>query len=374
MSSVLLVNYEYPPIGAGAANATYNTALALVKLGIHPVVVTAAFGKNKGITEEEGVSVFRIPAIRRHANKSNVLEMASYMISLTMNLRRIYKTHRIHRAIVYFSFPCGPIGLFLRLFFKTRYIVLLRGGDVPGTEPHLRLTYWVLAPLRRLVFRFSQAVVANSDGLANLSMHTDPYTVKVIPNGVNTDYWHPVAKAENGRFKMLFVGRLHSQKNVSFLLDEFATFRKSVPDSQLVLVGEGPDRKLLARQVVDLGIDNNIIWYGWASKQELRGLYQGSDCLINPSVYEGMPNVLLEAMASGTPILASDSMGNNEIVEDMQSGFLFKLGDSPGFQKKLLLIYNRDINVNKMTINARNKMVNSFSWESVAQQYLGCLA
>jgi glycosyltransferase involved in cell wall biosynthesis len=374
MSSVLLVNYEYPPIGAGAANATYNTALALVKLGIHPVVVTAAFGKNKGITEEAGVTVIRIPALRRYANKSNVLEMASYMVSLTMNLYRIYKRHQIDRAIVYFSFPCGPIGLFLYLFFDTRYIVLLRGGDVPGTEPKLGLVYWVLTPLRRLVFRFSQAVVANSDGLASLSMKTDPYIVKVIPNGVNTDYWHPVAGTETGQFKILFVGRLHSQKNVSFLLDEFATFRKCVPNSQLTIVGDGPDRNLLEQQAVDLGIDNNIIWYGWASKQELRGLYQASDCLINPSVYEGMPNVVLEAMASGIPVLASDCIGNSEIIEDLQSGFLFQLDDSPGFQKKLLSIYNHEKKVIEMTISARNKMVNSFSWESVAQQYLGCFA
>jgi len=251
---------------------------------------------------------------------------------------------------------------------------LLRGGDVPGTESHLGWIYWVLSPLRRLVFRFSQVVAANSKGLANLSMKVDPYTVKVIPNGVNTDYWHPAAKTKSGRFRILFVGRLHSQKNVSFLLDEFATFTKCIPNCQLTLVGDGPDRKLLEQQAVDLGIDSNIIWYGWASKQELRGLYQASDCFINPSVYEGMPNVVLEAMASGIPVLASDCIGNNEIIEDLRSGFLFQLGDSPGFQKKLLSIYNHEKKINEMTMNARNKMVNSFSWESVAQEYLGCLA
>jgi glycosyltransferase involved in cell wall biosynthesis len=337
------------------------------------VVVTASFGENKGITEEEGITVFRIPALRRHSSKSNMLEMASYMASLTMNLRRIYKKHQIHRAIVYFSFPCGPIGLFLRLFFDTRYIVLLRGGDVPGTEAKLRPVYWVFTPLRRLVFRFSQAIAANSIGLASLSMKADPYTVKVIPNGVNSNFWYPVTKRETGRFKILFVGRLHSQKNVSFLLDEFATFRKCVPNSQLTLVGDGPDRKLLEQQAVDLRIDKNIVWYGWASKQELRSVYQASDCLINPSVYEGMPNVVLEAMASGIPVLASDSIGNNEIIEDLESGFLFQLGDSPGFQKKLLSIYNHEKKVDEVTRNARNKVLNSFSWEAVAQQYLGCL-
>lgn len=371
MNSILLVNYEYPPIGAGAANATCHTAQAMVSLGFHPVVVTAAFGKNRGIAEDKGVTVIRIPALRRYANKSGFIEMATYMASLTLNLRRIFKRYKIHHAIIYFSFPCGPIGLLLRLFFKTRYIVSLRGGDVPGTEPRLRLMYWLLTPLRRLVFSHSEAVIANSRGLAELSMKTDAHPVHVVSNGVDTEFWRPAGgKGDKGTFDILFVGRFHQQKNLPFLIKEFAVFHQSNPNAHMTLVGDGPELSSLTQQALVNGISENVTWYGWATPHELKELYTSADCLVNPSNYEGMPNVLLEAFACGLPVIASDIIGNNELVEHGETGLLFEAGNSAEFQSSLISMRDGGQEVEKMIRNAREKVINSHTWIAVCQQYL----
>lgn len=373
MTDTLLVNYEYPPIGAGAANATYHTARALVQLGIHPVVITAAFGERRGVAEEDGVTVYRIPALRRHANKANLLEMASYMVSLAMNLRRLYKRQQISRAIVYFSFPCGPVGLLLRFFYKTPYIVSLRGGDVPGTEPRLGIIYWFLTPLRRLVFKKSEAVIANSVGLAALSMKADPYPVQVVPNGVDSDYWRPELKSEDqDTFNILFVGRFHPQKNLHFLIREFVIFRKKNPDARLLLVGDGPERESLKQLALESGIGSDITFAGWAARNELRDFYRSANCLVNPSHYEGMPNVLLEAMACGAPVIASDIPGNNEVVKNGDTGLLFEVNNSAEFQSVLALIKDGGNNVRDMVQSARTSMTNEYDWKSVSQQYLDC--
>ncbi len=371
MSSILLVNYEYPPVGAGAANATYHTARALAETGHHPVVVTAAFGENRGVTREDGVTVIRISALRRQANKASLLEMTSYMVSLTISIGRICKQHQVHRAIIYFSFPCGPIGLILRLFYKTRYIVSLRGGDVPGTEPRLRAIYWLLTPIRRLVFKYSEAVIANSPGLAALSMKADPHLVHVVPNGVDSEYWRPgLKKDENNTFNILFVGRFHQQKNLHFLIRQFVIFHKQNPDARLSLVGDGPDGESLKQLALASGINNDITFNGWAARNELREIYQSAHCLVNPSHYEGMPNVLLEAMSCGAPVIASDVHGNNEVVQHGETGLLFEANNSVELQTSLARIKDGGKEVSELLQHARHKMTVEYDWKSVSQQYL----
>ena len=80
--------------------------------------------------------------------------------------------------------------------------------------------------------------------------------------------------------------------------------------------------------------------------------------------------MLLEAMASGTPVIASDSIGNNEIIEEGKTGFLYTPGDSTGFQKKLKLILTEKEQVALVVENAREAMVARYSWKSVAKKYL----
>ncbi len=369
MSHILLINYEYPPIGAGAANATFHMANALLELGHIPVVVTTAYDGNPGTLNESGVTVCRIPSRRKHPNKSNLWEMASFMWSLTFNLRRIVHAHHPEGAIIFFSFPCGPIGLVLRRFFDIPYLVSLRGGDVPGTEPRLAWLYWLLTPLRRWVFRQSDAVIANSTGLADLSRRADPYPVKVIPNGVDTDFWSPGdEKSDTGQFNILFVGRFHPQKNLHYLLDEFAIFLKQMPDAQLTLVGDGPDADSLKAHARGKGIDDMVHWRNWSNKQELREYYRSADCLVNPSHYEGMPNVLLEAMACGTRVIASDIPGNNEVIEDGVTGWLYQPADAHGLQTTLLRLLNTD--TSGITEHARRTMTRDYSWRNVGSQYL----
>jgi glycosyltransferase involved in cell wall biosynthesis len=303
-------------------------------------------------------------------------EMASFIFNLLFHLRGIYKAHPIAHSIIFFSIPCGPVGLLLRLLFETDYVISLRGGDVPGTEASLKKIYWFLTPVRRLTLRFSRAVVANSQGLADLSRKSDPYPVRVIPNGVDTDFWCPSVKSviDNAGhcFNILFVGRFHTQKNIRFLLREFKLFLTHSRAAKLTLVGDGPDLQSLHQYATELSIDGHIDWPGWVSKPRLKVLYQSTDCLVNPSLYEGMPNVLLEAMASGIPVIASNSIGNNEIIEDKVSGFLFQTGDSSDFQEKLQLVEKGGQEIQDIIARSRQKMVESHSWLSVAEQYVAC--
>jgi glycosyltransferase involved in cell wall biosynthesis len=369
---ILLINYEYPPVGGGAATATAAIAKALVDLGHAVVILTGKFKRSPEVSESNGIVVHRIPSLRTKIDRSGVFEMGLFLISGLIFARSIIRIHRIEGSIVFFSLPCGPLGLLGRWRFGIPYVVSLRGGDVPGNEPSLNFFHRLLAPVRRTVLKNAVAIVANSDGLRKMAEAADPFPVRIIPNGVDSDFFVPAqpkpAKKSAGVLRVLFVGRFQPQKNLAFLFREMA--RLSPDTFELHLVGDGPDRQSLARLAKQLGMASMVTWHGWLPRAAVRQAYQGADCLVNPSLYEGMPNVVLEAMACGLPVVASKVPGNEELVLDGETGFLFDLEAPNALMNRLKqLADDRDL-CSRLGRRAQSHATTTFSWGNVAQAYL----
>src|SRR6516162_6622802 len=223
MATYLLINYEYPPVGGGAATASRNLALALRRRKNRVVVLTSAYERLRGASDEDGIVVIRIPALRRSVHRSSLLQMAAYLLSACRQVVRAADCYKADRVIAFFSIPGGAVARWLQLRRSTPYIVSLRGGDVPGTEPKLSGFYRLLLGLRRHILGHAREIVAPSIGLKQLSEAADPVSVRVIPNGVDPMFFRPSENRELGQLLLLFVGRLHWQKNVSalvFVLEE----------------------------------------------------------------------------------------------------------------------------------------------------------
>jgi glycosyltransferase involved in cell wall biosynthesis len=374
---LLLINYEYPPVGGGAANATAHIAHAMAALGHSPIVLTGAYRSQFGRSRVDGVDIIRVSARRARPDRSGLFEMATYVVAAAFALPRVLRTERPDAAIVFFSMPCGPLGLLAQMWAHIPYVISLRGGDVPGTEASLNWVYTLLTPLRRLVLRKAVSVVANSFGLKALSEATDPVEVEVIPNGVDTDFFRPRERREepNKRvFTFLFVGRFQAQKNLLFLLDAVVVLRRgAVSPFQVVIVGDGPMGPELRRRCTALGLDEIVTWFGWCSKNLLLAHYQAADCFLNPSLYEGMPNAVLEAMACGLPVVASDVPGNDAVILPGETGFLFEPGDLTQFVALMHRLLAEPMTARDMGGTARTRVAANFSWVSVAEQYVGLL-
>jgi len=134
------------------------------------------------------------------------------------------------------------------------------------------------------------------------------------------------------------------------------------------MVGDGPLREELRRQAAERGIASIIVWHGWLDHPTLRDLYQTSHCLVNPSLYEGMPNVVLEAVACGLAVIASDVPGNRELLEPGEVGELFQLSDGLKF---------RDLLLQRLTLRVPpalhpacvRRFTETHSWRRVAARY-----
>jgi glycosyltransferase involved in cell wall biosynthesis len=367
---ILLVTYEYPPAGAGAATAAQAIARQLVQLG-HPVAILT--GRCQGLPrryEENGIVIHRVASLRRAIDRSGILEMATFTFGGLESARTILREHKIEAVIVFFSIPSGPIGLLGRWMFRIPYVVALRGGDVPGAERSLRIVHWILTPIRRAVLRNSLAITANSEGLREMAESADPFPVRMIPNGIDTQLFCPPSTVATGAEKslqLLFVGRFQKQKNLSFLLAEFSQLPKGTV--ALHLVGDGPDKEFLQELAAKLGVSPMITWHGWLPRAALRDVYQTCGCLVNPSTYEGMPNVVLEAMACGLPVIASNVPGNNTLVADGKTGFLFEVNDGPGLRNAIMKLRDAEVRL-RLGQAAADRARQFSSWQDVARQYV----
>jgi glycosyltransferase involved in cell wall biosynthesis len=370
---LLLVNYEYPPLGGGAGNATACIARALTQQAHEVSVVTGAFGDLRG-TQQESASlrVIRLATRRARVDRSNYAEMLSFVLAAACALPRIARETRADGMIVFFSLPCGPLGWLIRRLAGVPYVISLRGGDVPGAEARVGVMHRLLAPLRRAVLRRATAVVANSRGLARLSEQADPVPVEVIPNGVDTVFFCPAPEkaADPGEVRFLFAGRFQSQKNLFVLLDQFAvTARRSSRSLRLTLIGDGPQRAELEAHAQGLGIANLVEWCGWLDKPGLRDAYQCAQVFLNPSLYEGMPNTVLEAMACGLPVIASRVIGNDEVVEHDATGLLFDLDRPDDLAAAMSELANAPARRASMGKLARQRACDNYSWDTTAARY-----
>jgi len=132
---------------------------------------------------------------------------------------------------------------------------------------------------------------------------------------------------ETGGQRLLFVGRLSVVKGLSILFAALKTLRPSFPNLEVRLIGDGPERAKLEDETRSLGIDNIVEFAGYKSQDEVTAALQETDILILPSFAEGLPVVLMEAMASRVPVITTRIAGVPELVEDGVHGFLIPPGD-----------------------------------------------
>jgi len=130
-----------------------------------------------------------------------------------------------------------------------------------------------------------------------------------------------------GAFVVGAVGRLSVEKGHRYLLDAAPVLAPRIPHLRIVLLGEGRERPQLERQTARLGVQEQVLFAGFRS--DVQSWIQACDVIVNPSLTEGMPNAVLEAMALGTPVVATAVGGVPDLITDQESGLLVVPGDPP---------------------------------------------
>lgn len=195
--------------------------------------------------------------------------------------------------------------------------------------------------------------------------------IAVVYNGVDTSVFSPSLSSGNDveeKYAIknpycLFVGQLMRRKGVAYLLKALANV-----NINCVIVGDGHERKSLMLLAKSLGIANKVLFTGAVPFEDLRGLYAGASFFVFPSAAEGMPLTILEAMASGLPVIATNIPGTDEIVTENYNGFLVPPRDVEALRSRIQVLTDDCKSCKKMGDNARRFVVNNFSWRSTAEK------
>ncbi len=365
---ILIINSEYPPIGGGAGNASANIARCLASLDHKVTVLTAHFADQPRLETCDGVTIYRVPALRRRQDRSTALEQLTFIASASLRTLSLVPQLKPNATLAFFGVPSGVVAWLLKKLYRIPYIVSLRGGDVPGFRPYdFKTFHKLMGPFLRVIWHTADAVIANSNGLRDLALAFDSHVdIPIIPNGVDGTRY--TSESRNWSHPKLFsVGRIVHQKGLDLGLRALAQLKDL--EWEWCIAGDGPQMDALKSLAQELGISERVTFLGWQSREELTQWYHHSNLFLFPSRHEGMPNAVLEAMSSGLPVVATRIAGNDELVLDGVTGLLVNAEDVGSLRDGLSrLIVEEKVRM-QMGQASRRRVEDEYSWENVARQY-----
>ena len=366
----LILNHEFPPIGGGAGTACFHTCRELNRLGVSVSVITSAYKDQPRFEVLDGVSIYRVPALRQKTLESTTTEIVSFLLSATVEAARFVRRENPDLIHAYFGLPSGAIGWALNKLLGVPYLISFRGRDVHGGSA--KGTNGIQGPMRwlsRPVWRSADSLIANSDGLRDIALNVLPEAqIGVIPNGVNADEFSQGSAHSDRTAEALYVGRLESYKGLGDLLEAVRCARAAGADFRLSIVGDGSIHTELKTQATSLGVDDCVTFLGQIDRKRIPDHYRSADFLVLPSIVEGMPNTILEGMASGLPVLATQIPGSEELVDD-RNGILVE-PSCPEALADGLIALSADTELRKRLGKESRKKAMKRSWRSVAEAYL----
>lgn len=301
-----------------------------------------------------------VPRIKE--KKIRVLLVPFLFISLYLHLWKMLPDYDIVHA--HWLIPQGIV----QSFFKKPYIVTGHGGDVTS------MNKGIFRKLKIRCLKKAKQVTVVSKHLKNKVQGLVPeINPLIIPMGVDTfkfgkQYYVSNYFGQGDKKVVLFVGRLAEKKGVTYLIEAM----KSI-DALLVIVGDGPLREDLQKKAAE--VKNKVIFLGAKTHEELKKIYASADVFVAPSVtakdgdQEGFGLVMLEAMASELPVIASNSGGITQLIIDEVNGLLCKekCVDELAYKIKRML---GDKELQCKIIKNIEKMIREYDYKMVAQRYI----
>ncbi len=372
---ILFFNYEFPPLGGGAGNASYYLLREYAKNSeIEIDFVTSSADDDHHLAKfGDNITIHRLQVGKNQTNIhfQTKKELLKYSWAAYRYGRMLAKSKHYDLSHSFFSVPCGFISMLLKWEFKIPYIVSLRGSDVPGYSERFMFLYKFITPIIKTIWKQAYFVIANSQGLKELALKSaSQQKIGVIYNGIDINEFFPDhSKANPNQFHIICVSRVTPRKGIRFLVQAFKILAGRYNQIRLVIAGDGNEKKSLEQLVQGLGLEDKVVFLGVVPHEKVLDYYQKANIFVLPSLNEGMSNTMLEASAAGLPIVATDTGGTKELVSDGINGFVIKMKDSNDLVEKIERIILNP-NLEKAMAQESRRLAEKLNWEIVASQYV----
>lgn len=298
-------------------------------------------------------------------------------------LLRLTRRDRFDLLHVHWVIPNGPAAALAAGRRALPLVLSLHGSDIylPERKPWLR-------PLARWTFRRASAITACSQDLARraMALGAPAGRLTVIPYGADPQTFHPADPAERERTRaelglapgepfLLAVGRLVRKKGFDILLRALPQVIREVGPVHLLIAGRGDLLEELAALAGQFGINNYVNFPGAVERDRLPALFRSCDLLIVPSMHDergnvdGLPNVVLEGMASGVAVVASEVAGIPQVISSGETGLLVPEKDPEALAAAIVRLLREPELRARLGQEARKRVEEKLNWPAVARQF-----
>ena len=306
------------------------------------------------------------------------LQLPFFLIALLTSLLKITGEKKFDLIHCHWLIPQGFFCALIKLWRGIPFLLTAHGGDVFSFKgmPGIKM-------LINFALKHSEGCTVNSQATKNqiLKSHKKA-AIKLVPMGVdlvqfNKKNYSQDIKNSMGSENLLLlgVGRLAQKKGFEFLIQAMPRVIQEIPQARLVIIGFGPQKDRLEKQIQELGLSSSVSLIGGKTGKELRDWFATADIFIGPSIVtqdgdtEGQGVVFLEAMASGTPVIASDVGGIKDVVQDGFSGLLIPEKNPGAIAEKIVELEKNNSLREQLVKNALELVNSDYSWKHSAETF-----
>ena len=360
---IALFTDTFPPQINGVANHVATLAEEFVSRGHAVCVVTVSAEKMWGgsIESSAGYSIIAVPSLPAFVAQGSRAAMPSPV--LVQELRR-FAPDVVH---VHTPMAVGWMGMHVSRRLKiplvgtnhTFFDIYFREAGMPQIQ-ELSWRY-----VMSFYNRCTQLIAPSLSMKRAFEAHKVRMPVVRVENGIDLVRFSPSQSKEvkrelqkslgYGAKNIIYLGRLSAEKRVDAVIEAFGQVSVHVPDAQLVIAGDGPERQSLEQMVQERGLVDKVHFAGFVRGEELTNILRASDLFVSGSQFENMPLSVLEAMACGLPVVAVRSLGMIEIVRDGTEGTLSEDASAQGLAQHMQTIISDDELRERMSLAARER-------------------
>jgi glycosyltransferase involved in cell wall biosynthesis len=369
-----MLDNEFPPLGGGTGVVNHHLLHEMAKRPEVTVDLVTSSRSRRAYEREqfaERITLHKVPVDNQNIHHSTNPELLRYSVRGLRFAYRLASRHQYDLSFAFAGVPAGAISYALYLTHRLPYVLSLQGPDVPGFEERYASLYPFLKPIIRCIWRRARAVTAISADQAALARCTMPgLQLVTIPNGVDTDAFCPGARRMSEEVHVVCAARLIERKGQHYLLEALAKFRGSCPRPvRVILVGTGDAEPTLRDLAMRLGISEMVAFLGYVRRERMPQVYHDADIFVLPSQQEGMSIALLEAMASGLPVIVTPTGGTEELVTKGVNGDIVPWADVAALALALKRLVEDEGARVRMGAESRRRAIR-FGWPALAARYL----
>jgi glycosyltransferase involved in cell wall biosynthesis len=358
MKILRVVSDLYPSVVGGIGMHAHEMSKLQAKLGHDITVYTANKGNEPREDFRDGYKIIRL---------KNDLKLMGNSISFRLfrelfKIRNDFDIVHAHSHLFFSTNLCALV----RKLGSPPLVITTHGGLISQTVP-----MWVhkiyIPTIAKWTFKSADKIICYTDeeiaGLTELGI--EPHKIAIIHNGIDTKIFSSFIKEVNAN-QILWIGRFVPGKGVEYLIEAFDILIKKYPDLKLIMIGRGPLKGNIEQMIRDLNLSKNIIMKEFVPNSELPEIYQSSDVFVLPSLNEGIPRTILEAMACGIPVVCTELPQLVDVVEGC--GLLVPVKDSQALAEGISRIVSDRGMAQKFGKNGRVKVVENYSWEDTVKK------